>query len=242
MIKLLTQNLVADAALSGTATAFFPLGNLKDYRRTKTTDATTVVFDFGTARPINTFAMADAVSRKLTATEIRFQANDANDWTAPTVDVVATIDPLNGLALAEFTEVTLRYARVIVTGQTWAGKTFIGKAFTLPVDFTYPLTYRVEAIADKTVNLAGQLFIDESNRRKLFTGQLPTMTQEEYEPLIEEINVILDTKPVWVIFDQLQGLDDQFKLSGYYFLGEAPESSLVAGNFWTLSLSFTEAL
>jgi hypothetical protein len=242
MIKLLTKNLVADATLTGSATTIFPLSNLKDYRRTKTTDATTVVFDFGSAKVMDTFAMADAVSRKFTASEIRFQANATDDWTTPTVNVVATVDALNGLALAEFPQVNLRYARVIVTGQSWTGKTFIGKAFELPVDFTYPLTYRVESLSTKAVNLAGQIFVDESNRRKLFTGQLPTMTADEYEPIIEEINVVLDTMPLWVIFDDLQGLDDQFKLSGYYLLAEPPESSLVAGNFWTLSLSFTEAL
>ena len=230
--------------------AQFPLTNLKDDRRTKvvrsTTNTLVVVFDFLDPVAIDGCLIVDAKLRELGFTSATFQLNTSDSWVSPPVSVAMTINGDEGLAksILPSTEV-YRFARVslsIASGTVELSKVFIGAKIEM-VDncFTYPITYRQTNRAAESLNRYFQRFFDEVVTQKGFSASINTMTKDEFDQVLEFIDYNSVTIPLFINFDGIDGLNDPDRLGGMFYIEDQPTMQLVPGNYWNITLNFTEA-
>lgn len=233
---------------ASTENASFPLSNLKDPRRTKTyrstTNADTVVFDLGSAQTIEAvFVMAHSLNGFNVAT-ITAQFNSTNTWGAPAVTKTLTIDTTNGVALSEFTAISYRYCRLVLTstsGFCELAKVYIGaKNQYVESDFTYPLTTNVDDLSIVTKNRYGQKFFDVVSKQKTITGSFEYIASTDIDSFLDMLLYVSITKPLFISFagTTVSGLS---RLTGMYYVKTETSPKLNMGNFWSLTLSLEEA-
>jgi hypothetical protein len=249
-VKLYTDNLVKQATLTASSeNAQFPLSNLKDDRRSKvfqsTTTACNIVFDFGDIREIDSVCIVESGFDPIGFTSATIELNSVNSWVSPPVSQVLTIDPVNGWVNYDWASVqNYRFARISFVNTPnpiEVSKVFIGKRTELDqICFSYPINYKQNNNASVTRNRLGQKFIDEVNTQKEFSGSINTMTKDEVDQIFEVVDYASFTKPIWVNFNGSYVLNDENKISGYYYLNDDPTFTLQSGNYWSVGLSFTE--
>jgi hypothetical protein len=230
--------------------AQFPLSNLKDDRRTKVVRSTTntldVVFDFLEPVQIDGCLIVDAKLREFGFTSATFELNTSDSWVTPPVSVPMTINGDEGIAKSILTSTeTYRFARVslsIPSGTIELSKVFIGQKIEL-VDncFTYPITYRQTNRAAESVNRYFQRFFDEIVTQKGFNASINTMTKDEFDQVLQFVDYNSTTIPLFINFDGIDGLNDPDRLGGMYYIEDQPSMQLVPGNYWNITLNFTEA-
>lgn len=246
----LVENLVDQASITpSTVNAQYPTSNLKDARRTKTfrstNDNTTIVFDFIIPKSINICALVDSGMEAFQFEAATIELNNTNTWGSPAVSVPLSIDVENGFAYASLDQpYSFRYARLILTGTAGyceVSKLFIGETVQAGIlSFNYPLSFQVNDNATVTRNRLGQKFIDEINLQREISGSISTMTKEEFQPIFDMVKYASITRPIWLIFPEGCITEDNDQVNGYYYLKNEPRASLVAGNFWNISLTFEE--
>jgi len=251
-MKFYVNNLVKSATITPSeVNAQFPVSNLIDDRRTKIyrslTGSCSIVFDFGSAQPINSIAIVNSKIAGFGFTSATIELNATDSWTSPAVSQALTIDSENGWVNYNWlTDQTYQYARLVLDNGSNAvelSKLFIGKSTYLEgVCFSYPINFRSNNRAITTQNRYGQKYFDEINTQKELSGSIPLMNKNEIDTLLEVIDYASFTKPIWLNFDASNFLNDENKISGYYYLSDDPQLNLQAGNFWNVSLSLVEGM
>jgi hypothetical protein len=251
-MRFYVNNFVKSATITPSeVNAQFPSSNLQDDRRTKVYRSTTascdIVFDFGSAKDINSVAIVDSGISSFGFTSATIELNSTNTWTSPAVSQVLTIDAEAGWVNYNWSSLqNYRYARLVLTNATSPvelSKLFIGKdTYLESVCFSYPLNFRYNNRAIKTQNRYGQKFFDEINTQKELGGSIPSMNKTELDTLLEMIDYASFTKPIWLNFNATNMMNDANRISGYYYLDDDPVLTLQAGNFWNVNLSLTEGM
>jgi len=249
-VKLYADNLVKQATLTASSeNAQFPTSNLKDDRRSKVFQSTTtscnIVFDIGDIREIDSVCIVESGYDPIGFTSATIELNSVDSWISPPVSQVLTIDPVNGWINYDWASVqNYRFARISFVNTpnpVEVSKVFIGKRVELDqICFSYPLNYKQNNNASVSRNRLGQKFIDEVNTQKEFSGSINTMTKDEVDQIFEVVDYASFTRPVWVNFNGSYVLNDENKISGYYYLNDDPTFTLQSGNYWSVGLSFTE--
>lgn len=230
--------------------AQFPLSNLKDDRRTKVVRSTgttlNVVFDFLDPVAIDGCLIVDAKLREFGFDSATFQLNSSDSWVTPPVSVALTINQDEGFAKAILPATqTFRFARLSLTiaaGTIELSKVFIGAKIELQENcFTYPINYRQTNRATESVNRYFQRFFDEVVTQKGFSASIETMTKDELDQVLEFVDYNSTTIPLFINFDAIDALNDEDRLGGMFYIEDQPTMQLVPGNYWNISLNFTEA-
>lgn len=258
-IKFLVNNLVSNdttTIIPQAENLLFPSSNIKDVRRSKVFIAnasvfvsSTIVFDFGSAKDINSVAIVDSAQRIFNFESAKIELNTVDVWTPGSIPVVQalTIDYGNGWINFNWSSIqNYRYAKLTFLNSNplifmELSKVFIGKSTEIDgVCFSYPISIRDNNRAVVTTNRYGQKFVDEILSQKEIKAQIPSMTKEELDVLLEMIDYASYTKPIWLYMDSTNIMVDQNRISGYYYLAEDPEIVLNQGNYWSVSLSLVE--
>lgn len=250
-LKFLYDNLIEQAMIyPSSEDAQFPASNIKDARKTKVyrslSNTANVVFDLGDIFEIDTFAICDSNISGFGFDSITLQLNNTDAWVTPPFSQVVPIDFENGICFLSLPSVqSYRYARLVLsnTGDVVElSKVAIGKAFSNEnICFSYPIEYRQRSNAITKRNIYGQKFFDEINTIKEFDGTIPSLNKDEMEELMMMLDNISFTRPVWVIFNALNILNDANRLTGRYYLKDDPNLTLEVGNYWSVKLSFEES-
>lgn len=250
--KFLVYNLLPEAVITPSSVdAQYPASNLVDDRRTKTfrstSNDTSIVLDFGTARAMDCLLMVDSGISSFGFITATIELNTSNTWVTPAYTQSVTIDSDNGFAYAEFSsKQTYRYARLVLTntaGYCEVSKFFIGEAVDLgDIGFNYPVKFNKGTNATVQKNRLGQRFIDEINSQKTLSGSINNLTPDELDKVLEITDYASFTKPIWVYFPSNQShlINNPNRLSGYYYLKDDPDDTLSAGNYWSLSFQLEE--
>jgi hypothetical protein len=251
-LRFYVDNLVKQSEIyPSESDAQFPAVNLKDDRRTKiyrsTTGSCNLVFDFGDIRQIDTVALVDSNISTFGFDSVIIELNNVNSWTSPPVSQSITVDSYNGYANFNWpSDQNYRYARLVFTNGVFpveVSKIFIGKSVYLQdICFTYPLSYRQNNRAITSQNRYGQKFFDEINSQKEVKGEIPSLNKDEMDLILETLDMASFTRPIWLNFNSINILNDQNRISGYYYLSDDPEMQVQAGNYWSLGLSFQEGM
>jgi hypothetical protein len=249
-VKFYFDNLIKQATITpSSSNAQFPADNLKDDRRSKVfqSSATScnIVFDFGLIREIDSICIVESGYAPIGFISAIIQLNSVDSWVSPPVSQALTIDTDNGWVNYDWASVqNYRYARLVLNNApnpVEVSKVFIGKRTELTdICFSYPINFRTNNNAIIQRNRLGQRFIDEINSQKEFSGSINTMTKDEVDQVFEAVDYCSATKPIWVNFNGTYVLNDENKISGYYYLTDDPRFTLQAGNYWSVSLSFVE--
>lgn len=251
-IRFCTDNLVQQSTITASENnAQFPADNIKDDRRSKVykslTTSCNVVFDFGSVRQIDTFSIVDSNISSFGIDTITVQLSNVNSWLTPPVSEVVTLDTNNGWGNFNWpTDQNYRYARIVLTNiinPVEVAKVFIGKSvYFSEICFGYPVVYKQNNRASVSQNRYGQKFFDEINTQKEVSGEIPSINKNEMDLMLSVLDYASFTRPIWLNFDALTFLNDQNRISGYYYLSDDPAMTLNAGNFWTIGLSFVEGM
>lgn len=248
-VKFLSNNLVNSSLITASSVnAQFPLSNIKDNRRTKVyrslSNNDSIVFDFGENAPIDSFAIVGDSLNSFGFSTIKLQLNAVNNWVNPAFEIDIPIDDSFNFASVMFEKVNYRFARLVVSsslGYCELANLFIGKATTLDSnDISYPLQYKQTTLKNETTNQLGQKFIDAYGTQKSFAGSINTLTIDEIDIILDMLDLNSTTKPMFVIFDSDNILNNTNRLNGYYYLTSDSELEYVLGNYWNLPLSFIE--
>jgi len=251
-LRFCADNLVQQSTITASENnAQFPSSNIKDDRRTKVfkslTTSCNIVFDFGSVRQIDTISIVDSNISDLGFVTATIELNNVNSWGSPPVSQVLTIDSLNGWVNFNWpVDQSYRFARLVLTNivnPIEVSKVFIGKSsYFADICFSYPVTYRQNNRASMSQNRYGQKFFDEISTQKEISGEIPSLNKNEMDTMLEILDYASFTRPVWLNFDALTFLNDQNRISGYYYLADDPSMILNAGNFWTIGLKFNEGM
>lgn len=124
-MRLIANNLVLTSTITpSTESPFFPASNLTNQLRSKrfrTTSKSTqnIVFDFGSAKAVNSFIMLLPKEGTINLTEsatIKIQANATNSWGSPSVDQTLTYDSdYRQLTYFWSSDQTYRYWRLTIS-------------------------------------------------------------------------------------------------------------------------------
>ncbi len=235
---------------SSTENASFPLENLKDVRRTKVyrsnTNSDTAILDMGGFKPIDSFVMVDHTFNGFNLSSLTLEFNSTNVWTSPALTVPITIDYVNGIALHEFlTPITYRYCRLVMnstSGFCELSQVFLGLRSTYDyVDFSYPLAFQVNNLAVTTKNRYGQRFIDEIGTQRVIRAKIDYIPRDSIDDFMDWLNVVSNTRPFFINFDNGQLAQNTNRFNGYYYLTSEPTLNLTSGNFWSVDLTLEEA-
>lgn len=250
MQNFFVDNLVTSAFITATSENFqYPLSNLRDERRTKvyrsTGNKVVITFDFGIARDIDAILVVDNGNKTLGFISAKVELNMVDHWATPPASYNLNLDHKHGFGHANLpTTGRYRYARVTLEntgGYCELSKIFIGEAVKLgEISFSYPITYRQNNNATSQVNRLRQKFIDEVNTLKEIDGSINTLNKEELDPILEMIDRVSFTRPLWLYFPPNEFIKNNMRLCGYYYLKDDPTLSLAVGNYWSLSLKLEE--
>lgn len=248
-MKILALNQVYKALLSSsTENAQFPLGNIKDDRRTKvfrTTESSGwIVFDFGESVKIDSFCIVDNNQVGFSFNSFSFALNNSNAWGSPLYQSNVTLDDKNGIGFLFFEKISARYARIEFESTEQfceISNLFIGSSQNevFPI---YPIRYNPANRANISINRFGQKFIDEIASQKNISLDFAFLTNDEMEGFFETLDYNSNTIPLFIVFDCTNISNDKNRLSGFYYLKGSPQPEFVLGNFWNLSLEFEEAM
>jgi hypothetical protein len=250
-IRFYVYNEFENGVLSASSeNATFPLSNLKDDRRTKVyrsiTNSDSMVLDMGSIKPIDSFCMVSHTFSGFNLSSLTLELNNVNTWTSPPVSIPITIDYVNGIALYEFNAtVNYRYARLVLSstsGFCELSKCFLGlRSVYADVDFSYPLNFQVNNLSTVVKNRYGQRFIDEIGTQRIIKAKIDYVPRESIDSFMDWLNLVSNTKPFFINFDNGQLAVDVNRFNGFYYLSTEPTLNLTSGNFWSLDLTLEEA-
>jgi len=244
-------NLTKNATITATnENAEFPISNIKDDRRTKvfrsTTNDDSVVFDFGSLVPIDSFVIVPHTLNGFLVSGITVQFNNSTNWTSPAFSQVVSLDYENGFGFVELPSVTsYRYARILMTsslGFCELGKVYFGqKLKEEEFDFAYPLDFDPNNISIVQKNRLGQKFIDEIGEQRIISGKVDYLSPAIYEVAQNFCSYHSKTIPFFVRFDSTTLSTNINRLNGMFYFKDDPKFQYVVGNYWTTSLTLEEA-
>jgi hypothetical protein len=248
--NIYSENLVDQSTITGTnENLLFPLSNIKDPRRSKvfrsTTNSDSIVFDFNETSPVDTlFVMADKRAGFGFST-IELQFNGTDNWTSPAHTESITFSTEFGVAFKEFTEQSYRFCRIVLTstlGYCELSKVFLGKKQNITKSINYNWAVKDNELSTKQTNRYGQIFTDIISRRKELNASMTHLDKDDLDSLNQWLDRCGESKPFFIKIG-CDGLNtnDHRRLSGMYYLTDAPQISNSHFNKYRLSISLIEA-
>lgn len=248
--NIYSDNLIDQSTITGSnENLLFPLSNIKDPRRSKvfrsTTNSDSVVFDFNETSLVDTvFIMSDKRSGFGFST-IELQFNGTDEWTSPAHTESVTFSTEFGVGFKEFTQQSYRFCRIVLTstlGYCELSKVFLGKKQDITRSINFNWSVKDNELSTKQTNRYGQIFTDIILRRKELAVSMSYLDKNDLDKLNEFLDRCGESKPFFIKIG-CDGLNtnDHRRLSGMYYLTDAPQISNPYFNKYNLSLSLIEA-
>lgn len=252
MISFYSNNLADSSDLTGSnENLLFPVENIQDPRRTKVfrsqTNTDSVVFDFGSAKDLDSVIIVDNPRSGFGFTSIELQLNSSNSWGAPAFTQSITPNSDFGIAFAEFATQTYRYARLVMTsslGYCELANVFLGEKieFENGTDISLGWTYIEKDLSTVKENRYGQKFVDIIARQKQISFNLDALNKDELDIVLS----IHDSKGVTSPFFMRLGTDDMIndkdRFAGMVYMNSIPSIKNIAFGLYDLSMSLEEAM
>jgi hypothetical protein len=246
--NIYTTNLADTATLTTSSeNALFPATNIADYRRSKvfrsTTNSDNIVFDFGSAKAVDSFFVLADKRNGFGFSTITIQFNATNSWGSPSYQTAVTFSSTHNLGQIDFPSVSYRYCRIVMTstlGYCELSKIYLGAAAVLTRSIKFGWTIQDADLSLKALNRYGQQFIDKIIRQKKINYAFAHIdkTDKAVLELIFDTNGI--TTPIWFTIGDSSMSDDYRRTSGAYFLDNIPLITNSFFNKYALSMSATE--
>ena len=250
MITFYSNNLIDLAtATASNANALFPVSNLKDPRRSKvvrtTTASDTIVFDFGSAKTINSIVIAPTMTG-FGVSGITLELNSTNTWTSPAVSQVVMLNTTHGFGYKEFSNQSYRYARLVLTSSLSyceISKVFIGQSISFSNGMGIDLgwNYQDKELANIKENRYGQKFIDTILRQKQISFSLKSMNKDELDQVLEIYDSKGMTKPFYMRLGDTTMINDPARFSGMFYLNSIPQINNKSFGLYDMSTNLEEA-
>jgi hypothetical protein len=229
-MRLIANNLVLSATITpSTESPFFPIENLQNQLRSKrfrTTSKSTqnIVFDFGSAKAVNSFIMLLPKEGVINLTEsatIKIQANATNSWGAPSVDQTLTYDSdFRQLTYFWTSDQTYRYWRLTVSDASAASdyveisKIILGDSVDIPGIQNGFGFDKVDG-TKKLSNDYGTGYFDEYPILKSMKFKWKTLTVSEIEILDQLFEVYGSFTGMFLTLDQTSTVFNKDRYSIY---------------------------
>lgn len=251
MITFYSNNLVDQATITAThPNSLYPASNLKDPRRTKvvrtTTNSDSVVFNFGSQEPINSFIIVDNKLTGFGVSSITLELNNYDSWTSPALSIPVTLNTTFGFAYAEFPIVNYQYARVVMTSSNSfceLSKVFIGEkiAFENGMGIDLGWSFQDKELSSIKENRYGQKFIDTIMRQRQMEFSLRSMDKTELDQVLEIYDSKSTTVPFYLRIGDTSIINDPARFAGMFYLNSIPRITNKSFGLYDLSMSIEEA-
>lgn len=252
MIKFMNNNLVDSALITpSTENAQYPKANITDYRRTKvyrsTSNSDNIVFDLGSIEDVDTFCVTNNWRDGWGVSTITLEANATDSWGAPAFSESITFSSEFNIGIKEFTEVSYRYWRVVLTstlGYCELSNIFIGKATTITTNgIDYGWSYRSLDLGRKQENEYGQLFADDrGSRKELSNLGFKVMNNTEMDSIFNLYDNNRTLKPFFVKIGDGTNviISNEDRLNGFYRLKSEPTAINTTSGYYNITLNLKE--
>lgn len=247
-LKFFYNNLVDTATITAsTENLNFPKTNLVDPRRSKvfrsTTNSDNLVFDFGSAKDIDTIFVVDNPRSSFTLTSLSLDLNSTNSWGSPPFTQSVTLSNTFGVGYSIFSQQSYRYARVNLAstaGYCELPKIFIGKSLDIGRGPSFNWNYQDKELSLFKENRYGQKFIDVISRQKVFNLQLNLLDKDMLDKLFEFYDAKGSTKPFYVLIEA--EANDIKRFAGMVYMNSIPTISNSSFGRYSASLQLEEAM
>jgi hypothetical protein len=248
--SIYSQNLVDQATLTAsTVNAQFPVNNIKDYRRSKvyrsTTNADSVVFDFGETSEVNTVFLISDKRNGFGFSTVTLQFNGTDAWGAPAATESVTFSTEHGVGFKEFTAThSYRFCRMVMTstlGYCEVSNIFLGKKQNIVRSINFGWTYQDEQIVNKVSNRYGQLFTDIVSRQKKIDLSMNYLDKDNLDEFLVAYDYCGESKPCFIKLGCDEMINDYRRFSGMVFFETVPAITNDYFNKYSLSLTLREA-
>lgn len=251
-IRFLSNNLAEGSILTASSeNAQFPVSNILDDRRTKVfrsnSNSDNLVIDMGNAEDVDSFAVVDNWQGGFGFTTLTLEANGTDDWGSPAFSEVISFDNEFGVGVKEFTEVSYRFWRIVMTGSLGyceLSNFFIGKASKVDTNGVgYNWSYKNKDLSRVSSNRYGQEFIDDiGTQKELSNLQFQVMNKDEIDVLLSVWDNNRRVKPFFIYFplekDSLVNNDNRY--NGMYKFSRTPTFTNINSGFYNTSISLKE--
>jgi len=247
--KMYAENLVDQATLTASSeNALFPVSNLQDPRRSKvyrsTSNSDNIVLDFQESSEINgIFIVADKRSGFGVST-VTVEFNGTNTWGSPAHTETITLSEKHNIGYLELAStISYRFARIVLTsvlGYCELSKVFIGKDIGLTRTIGFGWTIKDEELSQKQKNRYGQTFVDVITRQKIIGAALRNMQKEDLAIFNDMMDLVGETKPVYIKLGDDTMVDDYRRFSGPVYFDDVPTITNAHFNRYNLSMSLRE--
>lgn len=257
-MRLIDTNYCTDSVTTVTASSQkvnFPASNMKNpfrskrWRSANADTAQWVRYDIGTTEEINSVVVLwpreDGVKLSNTAS-ISIQANATDDWTAPAVNQVLTLDNDYSVASHFFaTSQSYRYWRLVVTdignpnGYIEVGLCVLGQSLTLE-EPENGFTWSSEDMSKVTSNDYGHQYVDEYPMLQSVEINFAYMLYADVQRFADSYRQNGTRHPVLLVMDADETVydKDHFLIYGKY--DKSMELEHVMYNLFDASISITE--
>lgn len=251
-LKFLSNNLVDSAVITAsTENAQYPKSNITDYRRTKTYRSTSnsdnIVFDFGTAEAVDSFAIVDNWQNGFGVTSLTLEANATDVWSSPAFTTTITLDATFGVAVKEFASQAYRFWRLVMTstlGYCEIANLFIGSKQEITTNGVgYNWNYKQNDLAKKSTNRYGQEFVDDiGTQKELSNLQFQILDKDEQDVIFSVFDNNRTVKPFFIYLDletdSLSNNDDRY--NGMYRFRSEPTFTNINSGYYNCTLNLRE--
>ena len=246
--NLYSENLALNSVLTPSSeNALFPASNIQDDRRTKvfrsTSNSDSIILDFGVASDIDTIFIASNKRNGFGFGSVTVEFNSTPVFTSPAASVSVPFSDDHGLGHVEFTKISYRYARIVMSstlGYCELSKIYLGTKLTLNSTIKFGWTYKDEDLALKALNRYGQQFTDLIGRQKKINFAFSYVNKDD----LAVINSIIDTNGesgiVWLKIGDSTMSDDYRRFSGCFLLEDSPLITNTHFNKYSLSCAVRE--
>lgn len=255
-MRLIANNLALTATITpSTESPFFPASNLQNQLRSKrfrTTSKTTqnIVFDFGSAKSVNSFVMLLPKEGDINLTEsatIKIQANATNSWGSPSVDQTLTYDSdFRQLSYFWSSNQTYRYWRLTVSDTSAVSdyveisKVILGVSVDMP---GIQNGFKLEKVdgTKKISNEYGTGYFDEYPILKSMKFDWKVLTESEIEILDQLLEVYGSHSAMFLTIDENSTIFDKERYSIYGTLSPSHSADHINYDLFNSSgFTFTE--
>lgn len=248
VFNIYNANLIDQSTITAsTENAVYPVSNIQDHRRTKvyrsTANTANVVIDFGETSDIDTIFVLAEKRNGFGFNTITFEFNGTSDFTTPAFSQVVTVSEVHSLGHAEFTQISYRFCRIVMTstlGYCELAKVFIGTAATINRGINFGWSLKDEELSQKSFNRYGQQFTDVITRQKKISFAFSYLDKDNLQLLNNILDYHGETKPIWFKIGDVSMSDDYRRTSGAFLLEDVPQVSNTHFNKYNMALTFKE--
>lgn len=252
MIKFYSGNLLDQATITvSSENALFPKSNLTHPFRSRVfrsqDDLVTVTFDFQETSLVDSVIIVPDLVSGFGVNIGTFKLNGSSNFASPAFINAITFNHTHGLAYAEFSEQSFRFAELELEsslGYCELSKVFIGKKidFDEQVSIDFGWTYKSDTLSIIKKNAYGQKFIDARPRQKKLSFALRTLNKDELDQVFEIYDTCGEEKPFFIRLGSTDIINDPDRFGGMYYMTDIPQIINKSFGLYDLAMSLEEAM